>query len=502
MKKAKSKLLFENNEWNADTISRIAIECEKIGIEEMGLNIYPNEFLITTSEQMLDAYSRVGMPTGYNHWSFGKSFARDEYNYRKGNSGLAYEIVINTNPCQNVIMEGNSATIQTLVIAHAGLGHNHFFKNNYLFKEMGMADSIVDYLTFAKKFISNCEEKYGLSEVESVLDSAHALERQGIDKTKKKVFNLAEDTARRLAKEDYLLSQVDVVMDSTIPVAPKPKEVKFKKFPVDKEENILKFIEKHSPSLAPWKREIIRIVRVIATYFSGQSKTKVLNEGMATYTHMFILGRLYEKGMISEGSMLEVADVQASVVHQGDFKQVGPNFNPYALGLAILRDVERICTKPDEEDREWFPAIAGKGNHFAVIRDIVANFNDESGIRQFLGPKVIRDFRMFQIQDLDDESYIVSQIHDEKGYKEIRTTLANRYDRSRNEPDIQVYSANLEDDRVLELHYMSKNGSELHEKDTLAVLYHVRNLWGFKVEISTFIDGEKASTVSTDPVEL
>jgi len=109
---------------------------------------------------------------------------------------------------------------------------------------------------------------------------------------------------------------------------------------------------------------------------------------------------------------------------------------------------------------------------------------------------------MFLIEDLDSESYIVNQIHDKKGYKEIRSALADRYDRSRNDPDIQVYSANLDDDRVLELHYMSKDGSELHEKDTIAVLYHVRNLWGFNVEISTYMDGEKVSTVSTDPIEL
>jgi len=497
----KSKLLFVDNEWNADTISKIAVECEKIAISEMGLDIYPNTFYITTSEQMLDAYSRVGLTTGYNHWSFGKSFARDEYNYRKGHSGLAYEIVINTNPCINFIMEGNSATIQALVIAHAAFGHNHFFKHNYLFKELGMADSIIDYLTFAKKFISNCEEKYGLGEVESILDSAHALEQQGVDKTKKKVFNLAEDTAHRLAREEYLLSQVDIVMDSTLPEPPKVIETEHKKFPIDTEENILKFIEKHSPSLAPWKREIIRIVRTIATYFNGQSKTKVLNEGMATYTHMYILGRLYEKGLISEGSMLEIADVQSAVVRQGTFEQVGPNFNPYALGLAILRDIERICTKPDEEDRQWFPAIAGKGNHFGVIRDIVANYNDESGIRQFLGPKVMREFRMFQIADLNDRAYVVEQIHDEKGYKEIRATLANRYDRSKITPNIQVYSANLNSTRRLELHYISQDGSELHEKDTLAVLQHVQNLWGFKVELSTFIDGVESDTVSTEDFE-
>ena len=52
-----------------------------------------------TFEQMLDAYSSIGMPLMYKHWSFGKHFARDESLYRTGLRGLAYEIVINSNPC-------------------------------------------------------------------------------------------------------------------------------------------------------------------------------------------------------------------------------------------------------------------------------------------------------------------------------------------------------------------------------------------------------------------
>ena len=87
------------------------------------------------AEQMLDAYSSIGMPHMYRHWSFGKHFVRDEAHYKKGQRALAYEIVINSDPCINYIMEENSMTMQTLVLAHAAMGHNHFFKNNYLFRE-------------------------------------------------------------------------------------------------------------------------------------------------------------------------------------------------------------------------------------------------------------------------------------------------------------------------------------------------------------------------------
>src|SRR3546814_6174007 len=89
-------------------------------------------------------------PLFYKHWSFGKQFVHNELLYRKGMRGLAYELVINSDPCISYIMEENSAVMQTLVIAHAAFGHNHFFKNNYLFKQWTDAEGILDYLEFAK----------------------------------------------------------------------------------------------------------------------------------------------------------------------------------------------------------------------------------------------------------------------------------------------------------------------------------------------------------------
>ena len=50
------------------------------------LDVYPNQIEIISSEQMLDAYSSLGMPLMYHHWSFGKLFVRDEALYRRGPS--------------------------------------------------------------------------------------------------------------------------------------------------------------------------------------------------------------------------------------------------------------------------------------------------------------------------------------------------------------------------------------------------------------------------------
>jgi spore cortex formation protein SpoVR/YcgB (stage V sporulation) len=84
---------------------------------------------------MMDAYASVGMPVNYRHWSFGKHFLATEKSYRRGQMGLAYEIVINSNPCIAYLMEENTMTMQALVIAHAAYGHNSFFKGNYLFRQ-------------------------------------------------------------------------------------------------------------------------------------------------------------------------------------------------------------------------------------------------------------------------------------------------------------------------------------------------------------------------------
>ncbi len=63
-------------------------------------------------------------------------------------------------------------SMQTLVTAHAAFGHNHFFKNNYLFKQWTDADAILNYMEFAKGYIAlSAQEKYGLAAVEPIIDA-------------------------------------------------------------------------------------------------------------------------------------------------------------------------------------------------------------------------------------------------------------------------------------------------------------------------------------------
>ena len=162
--------LYTGAEWDFGTLRRIHDACEEVALGELGLSVYPNRIEVISAEQMLDAYAAVGLPLFYRHWSFGKHFAQHEALYRKGLRGLAYEIVINSDPCLSYVMEENTATLQAVVIAHAAFGHNHFFRNNRLFLDWTDAKGILDYLEFAKGYVQRAEEKHGEAAVERLLE--------------------------------------------------------------------------------------------------------------------------------------------------------------------------------------------------------------------------------------------------------------------------------------------------------------------------------------------
>ncbi len=478
------------SEWSFELIERYNEEIGKIAAE-FGLDTYPNQIEVISAEQMMDAYSSVGMPVGYNHWSFGKHFLETEKGYKRGQMGLAYEIVINSNPCIAYLMEENTMMMQALVIAHASYGHNSFFKGNYLFRTWTDASAIVDYLLFAKNYISQCEQRYGLEAVEGILDACHAIMNHGVDRYKRpSPISAAEEERRQKEREEYLQLQVNEIW-RTIPHKPEEEEHKRrsqKRFPEEPHENLLYFIEKNAPLLEPWQREVVRIVRKIAQYFYPQRQTQVMNEGWATFWHYTILNRLYDKGLVTDGFMIEFLQSHTSVIYQPPFDSPWySGINPYTLGYAMFTDLRRICEHPTEEDKRWFPDIAGS-NWLETLDFAMRNFKDESFILQFLSPKVIRDLKLFSVLDDDQaEEYLIEAIHDDSGYQIVRENLAKQYNLSNRDPNIQVWNVDVRGDRSLTLRHIPTERVPLHE-DVPEVLRHVHRLWGFNVHLDSVQD--------------
>ena len=352
----------------------------------------------------MDAYASVGMPVNYRHWSYGKEFIANERSYRRGQMGLAYEIVINSDPCISYLMEENTTAMQALVIAHAAYGHNSFFKGNYLFRLWTDASSIIDYLVYARNYIAECEEKHGMQAVE---DTARQLPRAA-ELRRRPLPPAEQDLARRGAGAPHRApglradaGQRHLAHAAASAPSGRATADEAKRFPSEPQENILYFIEKNAPLLEPWQREVVRIVRKIAQYFYPQRQTQVMNEGWATFWHHQLLNTLYDDGHLTDGVMIEWLKSHTNVIFQPPVgHRAYSGINPYALGFAMYTDIKRICENPTDEDRDWFPNLAGTP-WLPALHHAMRNFKDESFIGQYLSPKVIRDLRLFAI--LDDE---------------------------------------------------------------------------------------------------
>jgi len=473
------------SDWTFELIEEYDTHIAEVA-EQYELDVYPIQLELISAEQMMDAYASVGMPVNYRHWSFGKHFLSTEKSYRRGQMGLAYEIVINSNPCIAYLMEENTMTMQALVIAHAAYGHNSFFKGNYLFRLWTDAHAIIDYLVYGKNYIAECEGRYGMDRVEELLDSCHALMNYGVDRYKRpQKLSLSKEAALRREREAYLQSQVNELW-RTLPSHQTPlAEEEEERFPPEPQENLLYFAEKNAPLLEPWEREVIRIVRKIGQYFYPQRQTQVMNEGWATFWHYTLLNTLYTQGLLEDGFMMEFLHSHSNVIYQPPVtKPYYSGINPYALGFSMMSDIRRICEAPTEEDRRWFPDIAGSP-WLQTLHYAMRNFKDESFIAQYLSPHLIRDMRLFSVLDDDTRDALeVSAIHDDSGYQHVRQSLSRQYDMHHREPNIQVWSVNTRGDRSLTLrHFMSDNRHLA--SDSEEVLKHMARLWQFDVYLES-----------------
>jgi spore cortex formation protein SpoVR/YcgB (stage V sporulation) len=385
-------------------------------------------------------------------------------------------------------MEGNSALMQTLVIAHAAYGHNHFFKNNYLFKQWTSADSIIDYMQFAKDYINRMEEEHGPDTVEDLLNALHSVQGFGIDRYKRPTkINKQQEKERQKQRAEYVQTQANLLW-STLPQHIQDRESagtneKEKIFPSEPQENLLYFIEKHSPILEPWQREIVRIIRKVSQYYYPQMQTKLMNEGFASFVHYYIMNRLWETDQISNGQALEFLHSHSSVLTQlTHTSEYYSGFNPYALGFEMFSEIRRVCEHPTEVDREYFPHMVGE-NWKEVILDAVENYRDESFISQFLTPATVKKWRLFEITNKEQDPFVmVTSIQNRKDFNNVRQTLSRQYSIGQLMPTIEVIDANVQTTRELHLKHTPYDNSELHECSE-EVLQYLEQLWGYPVLI-------------------
>ncbi len=457
-----------------------------------GLDFFEVIFEVVDYREMNQIAAYMGFPVRYPHWRWGMEYERLTKSYSYGLHRI-YELVINNDPCYAYLLASNSLTDQRLVMAHV-YAHCDFFKNNIWFSKTNrkMVDQMANHAVRIRSYM----DRYGVDRVEAFIDTCLSLEDQidihspFIQRRRKQEEN--EDRPKRarpklpskpymdpfinpkVEDEDTQQTAVDEDAPATTPA----------KIPPEPEKDLLLFLLEYAP-LAPWQRDVLRIIREEAYYFAPQAQTKIMNEGWASYWHSTIMT---QKGL-RDAEVIDYADHHAGTVamHPG-------RINPYKLGLELFRDIEyrwntgRFGAEYEQCD-DWqrkknWDTGAGLGRQ--KIFEVRRIYNDVTFIDEFLTPEFCERHRLFAYRyDEDREQYVIESREFKKIKERLLFSLTNL-----GRPYIYVVDGNYENRGELYLVHRYA-GVDLDLPYARATLQNVYKLWTRPVHLETVLDDRK-----------
>jgi stage V sporulation protein R len=477
--------------------------------EEYGLDFFPTVFEMLSYDQMNEIAAYGGFPNRYPHWRFGMEYEHLAKSYEYGLSKI-YEMVINNNPSVAYLLEGNSLTDQRMVMAHV-YGHVDFFKNNFCFRTTDLdqggktvdpaqrpasydpnrrwIDKMANHGTRIRRHAS----RWGTTKVEEFIDHCLSLENL-VDphaafrgKGPKEVAAEDEENPEtmdvpRLKSKDYMESFINPqeYLDEQRRKIVAERE-KSKKFPRERERDVLGFLLEHAP-LERWERDCLEVIREEALYFLPQMQTKIMNEGWATYWH----SRLLTERILDASEIIDYADNAAGVLATS-----GGRLNPYKLGVELLRDVEERWDKGqfgkewedcDDLDakRNWNLRL-GLGRK--KIFEVRALYNDLTFLDEFLTPEFCARHKLFAIQWSNKADRFEIETRE---FKKVKEKLLFQLTNSGN-PFIFVDDANHDNRGELRLVH-EHDGLDLKVDYAREVLRSLQRIWKRPVLIRTVVD--------------
>ena len=412
--------------------------------EDLGLDWHPIDYEIIDYQEMLGAMAYVGLPTHYRHWSYGKEYERTHTLYNMGQTGLPYEMIINSNPSIAYLMRENALHIHILTMAHC-VGHSDFFKNNRMFAATN-PDNIIDSFKSAAKYVRKLIEdpSIGIERVETILDAAHSIK-----------YQVPRFPGIKYKSREELLSIEKIKMTQN------PKyTVDLSRIPLQPEYNILHFIAEHSKNLEEWERNLILIVEESSKYFIPQAFTKVMNEGWACTIHYKIVNELN----LPDRLHLPFIKLHNQVIrpHLGQV-------NPYHLGYKLF---EHLIEKYGFDEA-------------LILRE---THNDITFLRCYADEEFLRSMNYFSYSFKKDKKAItIDDVSDEKGWEKVRDELINNVGLNRIPV---VYVDAIEKNNTLSLVH-EHDGRDLDLEYAKKVFQHIKTLWGDEIQLVSQIEDEK-----------
>lgn len=418
-----------------------------LAINKYRLDPFEIEYETVDYYEMIGAMAHHGMPSMYNHWSFGKAFERTHQMYNLGQEGLPYELIINSNPSIAYLMRENPLPLQILIMAHCA-GHSDFFKNNRMFKNT-RPETVVPRMRSAKKRIQSYVEDptIGIDEVEAVIDACHAVQ-----------FQTTKNGTRRRTHEEVkqeLLDEIKIAKEENNKAKEMKLQTRLDQVPMEPDYDLLGFICENA-KLPNWKKDIIEIIRDEGQYFWAQIQTKHSNEGWASILHYKIC---HDLNLPSE-LHLPIIKSHNQVIRP----HIGA-INPYHLGFHMYSHIEKKYG--------WEECL--------IAREAC---HDGSFIRQYLDEELCAELNLFSYSKRKNKDIVIDDVSDEEGWEKVRNELAKSVGGG-SIPVIYVEEARKNGELILRHEH---DGRDLDITHAQNVLKHMKTLWGSSVRLLAIIN--------------
>lgn len=432
------------SDWSFDDLAKWDERICEIA-KESGLDWYEIAYESCDYFEMIGNMAYHGMPSHFPHWSYGKSFERTHSMYNAGLEGLPYELIINSNPSIAYLMLENPLYLQILIMAHC-VGHSDFFKMNRTFADTGAEHVTRKFRSARQRMQSYIENPHiGIDNVERVVDACHSVQYQ-IDRRGR----------FRLGEKDLKKSLIDKINKDTEGIY---KNLDLNKKPLQPEYDILLFILENGNKLENWERDIIEIVRDESYYFMPQIRTKIMNEGWASFWHYRILNKL---------ELPDSLHIPFLKTHNQVLRPWGGKINPYHLGFEMFKKIEET-----HGIEECFTA-----------REV---FSDESFIMQYLTEEHARELNLFTYspKGRKNPDWTIDDVVDDEGWKDIRESLIKTV--GVNAIPI-IYVDDLKNDTLILRHEHDGRDLELDYADQS--IKKIKELWKGKINLYTELEDE------------
>ncbi len=474
---------------------------------------------VVTNRDLLELSPKVMIPNLYDYWVHDVEVLKEKGKYELY-PGNPYETVINTRPAISFYNDNNPDWLNAMICYHV-VAHIDFFQNNLYFRHTWDDDfngqALSDKRLFAKlrsekgednrwvdyviEFIRGIDNLVGYHDQLSGFDRSNRPDANFSDKFNY-YFDVFLQDIKKLSNTKYIkeierYNETKKIDGKTtdeelffydVTVKYPEFEALFKKFKEEKgKENErmdpVQFLMKNSPIMKKeknnWMKKVMEVVRKTSLFFQPQIRTKIINEGWASYWHQ----ELFTQDPIMGGHEVEYARVDSGVT---SLSRVG--LNPYAIGLLLIRHAKELGDKgkysldfqklTDAKARKKYDRKEGNGKD--LIFSVRENFCDFTFIKTFLDQDFMDKHNLFVAGKRLNKSKMVWEYYVKS--RKLKDYLQMIMDSLYHPPYITI--SNEEGDGALYLfhHFEDKPLVQEFIKNTMIGISY---LWGDDVMLET-----------------